>query len=392
MKASVRCNALTLSKLREQEKHGKRDDWSSQRRMVRKSAPIVGGGLDLVELLQEHTKGTTQNKAAKNVALHFIVKFPQEVLDEDAAPTPFQNKTKRERQQVMARQAVKFIQDTHGGQAVFAYRVDTDEAGEWVVDVFACPKYEKATKKETKTWTSLTKFGKALALEHQDEIRRRSPDHKGPGPITSPRAIGMSMQSEFAAFFHRVNGQPLTPKTEKNSPAPDRLGVEEWKLKMLQTDQAEAQELAAAAADDAKAAQAEASKVRATVKAEKGAFRKQAREWVNREKTAIQSVRAQANEDRKKAAAELLTARTALDRLKDTYAAVRASLPRIRQILTWDLATEDETRRAKVGRRQAVKISPILRNAIRDAQAVEGTSGAAEKTSPDADMPDGLSI
>lgn len=120
----------------------------------------------------------------------------------------------------MARQASRFIQETHGGQAVFAVRVDTDEAGEWVVDVFACPKYEKATKKGATVWTSLTKFGKDLARKHQDEIRRRSPQHEGPEAITSPRAIGMSLQSEFADYFERVNGVRPTAKVEKDRPRP----------------------------------------------------------------------------------------------------------------------------------------------------------------------------
>lgn len=35
MKASVRCNALTMAQLRAQEKHGKRQDMSSQNRRIR---------------------------------------------------------------------------------------------------------------------------------------------------------------------------------------------------------------------------------------------------------------------------------------------------------------------------------------------------------------------
>jgi hypothetical protein len=112
--------------------------------------------------------------------------------------------------------------------------------------------------------------------------------------------------------------------------------------------------------------------VRAQTKAEKEAFRKQAREWVEREKVAIASKHQEAAADRAAAAVDMMTARTVLDRLKETYLAVRQSLPRIRQILTWDLATEAETRQAKADRKQVVKISPILRNAIRDAEGQAG--------------------
>ena len=371
MKISVRCNALTLEKLRAQEDHGKRLDRSSQRRRIRDSAPIVGGGLDLVDRLTAHTDGTKQNKAARNVALHFIVKYPPEILG-DGAPAPFQGLSKRDRQKEMARQASRFIQETHGGQAVFAVRVDTDEAGEVVVDVFACPKYVKTTKKAETTWTSLTKFGKDLARKHQDEVRRRSPEHEGPDAITSPRAIGMSLQSEFADYFERVNGVRPTAKVEKDRPAPDRLEVEVWRLQQIQADAIEADAEARKAAEQRDQAEAEAAAIVAQTKAERAAFKKQAREWVNREKTALASKHEAADADRAAAAADLMTARTVLDRLKDTYAAVRASLPRIRQILTWDLATEDETRRAKADRKQVVKISPILRNAIRDAEGQAG--------------------
>ena len=340
MKAAVRCNALTVAALRAQEKHGKRQDASSRSRRVRDTAPIVGGGLDLSDLLDAHTAGTKRNAAASKVALHFIVRFPPEILT-DAAPTPYQGKSKEDRLRLMAKQAARFINDAHGGRAVFAVRVDRDEAGETIVDVFACPKYTKATKKAETEWTSLTKFGKELAVKHQDEVRRRSKNYEGTKPITSPRAIGMSLQSEFAAFFERVNGQPLTPKAEKDRPERDRVEVEAWRLQMMRADQAEAEAAAAVAVQGRDQAQAEAVAIVDRAEAERAAFKKQAREWVSREKTALASKHEAADADRAAAAAELMTARTVLDRLKETYQAVRQS-SRIRQILTWDLATADE--------------------------------------------------
>lgn len=396
MKGAVRCDALTLAQLKGQEAHGKRLDRSSRRRRVRDSAPIVGGGLDLLSRLEAHTAGTKRNAAARNVALHFIIKFPGEVLT-DEAPTPFQGLSKRQRQQVMARQAARFIQETHGGQAVFALRVDTDEAGEVVVDVFACPKYTKTTKKAEAEWTSLTKFGKELAKKHQEEIRRRSPDNEAVGDITSPRAIGMALQSEFAAFFQRENGVALT-RTLKEKPGPDRLGVEEFKAARDAWDEAEAAAVARKEEADAAAVrvrqkaaahlattlalaeelnqgtiyQDEAGKVLAANPAAlrpglpdlAPAVRASAAAGEARRR-AVEVERA-AKADREAAAAELREARGVLAALRAAYDAVRESLPRIRGTLTAAFSTEDERARARVKRREVVGLSPVLRRVIRD--------------------------
>ena len=392
MKAAVRCNALTIAALRAQEKHGKRQDASSKSRRIRDTPPIVGGGLDLSDLLDAHREGTKQNAGAGKVALHFIVRFPPEILT-DAAPTPYQGKSREERLRLMARQAAKFINEAHGGRAVFAVRVDTDEAGETIADVFACPKYMKTTKKAETEWTSLTKFGKELAVKHQDEIRRRSKHYEGTKPITSPRAIGMALQSEFADFFARVNGQPLTPKVEKDRPERDRIEVEAWRLHMMNADRAEAENAVRVAEQEREHVKADAERISQNTEAEKVAFRKQAKAWVEREKTSLASKHQEADADRAAAAADMMTARTVLDRLKETYAAVRASLPRIRQILTWDLATEAEKRRAKQDRKEVVSISPILRNAINAAKNRTGQeSVSVEQSGPEADRSDGLSM
>src|SRR5690606_22517822 len=124
------------------------------------------------------------------------------------------------------------------------------EAGETVVDVFAAPRYAKQSKKGSDDWVSLTKFGKDLAVKHQAEVARRSPDQvktaKGK-PITSPRAVGMSLQSEFAAFFERENGVALSARTLKERPGPDRLGIDEWKAakSAMEAEEAAARQRAA---------------------------------------------------------------------------------------------------------------------------------------------------
>lgn len=268
MKAAVRCDALDMAGLKRMEDHGKRLDGSSQRRRIREADPLVVGGLDLRDLYDAHMDGAKQNKGAKKPVLHFIVRYPPEVLADDG-PASFAILTRAERESRMLAQAVAFINETHGGRAVFAARVDRDEAGESIVDVFAAPLYEKdnVKRRATETWASATKFGKEIAERHQVEIRRRLPEAKDNGkPITTPRAVGMALQSEFASFFLRENGAALHAKKEKERPTPDRLGVEEWKAARAAWDQAEAE--AEAERDEARADADKATKERDQARAD----------------------------------------------------------------------------------------------------------------------------
>ncbi|MDQ7264069.1 hypothetical protein NM680_19955 [Paracoccus sp. PS-1] len=232
MKAAVRCNSLALggsgaNTLVAQERHGKRLDLTSQKRRVRDAKPLLYRSLDLRAEYDRHMQGVKQNVGCKRPVLHFIIKFPVELL-EDGAPGPYGRQPDRDaRKKLMGRQAVDFINRTHGGSAVFAARVDRDEAGETVVDVFAAPRYTKTTKRGEALWSSPTKFGKELALRHQDEIRRRHP--KAAGRLTGPRHVGIALQAEFAAYFEQVNGTALAPRTLKNEPRRDRLETEAFK-------------------------------------------------------------------------------------------------------------------------------------------------------------------
>lgn len=243
MKGAVRCESLDLAGLVRAENHGKRLDRSSARRKVRDTPPLVVGGpsgLDLTDRFKAHLGAAKQNAAAKKPVLHFIVRFPPEVLADDTAPGPFAALDRSARERLMVRQAVDFINTTHGGSAVFAARLDRDEEGESIVDVFAAPLYVKETRKGDTLWTSPTKFGKALALRHQDEIRGRSPEAEGAKAITSPRAVGIALQAEFLDFFEARNGIRLE-RTAKERAGPDRLGVEEYKHARQAWDQAEAE-------------------------------------------------------------------------------------------------------------------------------------------------------
>lgn len=230
-KAAVRCKALDMSDLAAAESHGKREDRSSQLRHVRDADPLTFGTLDLRPQFDAHMNGVKQNAAAKRPVLHFLIRFPPELLDEGFAVGKFTG-SKLNRQQQMLDQAVVFVNKSHGGDAVFAARLDRNEAGESIVDVFASPRYEKRTKRTAAdrpgdTWASATKFGRELAEKHQSEIRHRHPEAKG--LLTGPRAVGIALQSEFAVFFREINGVPLTAKKQKKTAEPDRLEIEAYK-------------------------------------------------------------------------------------------------------------------------------------------------------------------
>ncbi len=214
------------------EKHGKREDRISQLRHVRDADPLVYRSLDLRPAYDAHMSGVKQNSGAKKPVLHFVIRFPPELLESEGIRR-FDFKSKAHRQRMMMAQAVQFINRTHGGDAVFAARVDRNEAGESIVDVFASPKYEKRTKRtkadEVGTvWASSTKFGRELAEKHQDEIRHRHPKAKDEA-LTGPRMVGIALQSEFAEYFKATNGIPLTAKVQKRTAAPDRIEIEAYK-------------------------------------------------------------------------------------------------------------------------------------------------------------------
>lgn len=227
-KASVRCSALDMAGLAAMEAHGKRLDASSQRRKIRDDSPLVFGSLDLRPAYNAHMKGVKLNAGAKKPVLHFIVRFPPELLSGDKIG--HFDGDKEARQKMMLIQAVQFVNETHGGHAVFAARVDRDEMGETIVDVFAVPRYEKRTKRTPddefgEIWGSATKYGKELAVRHAEEMHRRHPKAKS-SKLTGPRMVGIALQSEFANWFKEINGVGLAPKQEKGTSAPDRLEKE----------------------------------------------------------------------------------------------------------------------------------------------------------------------
>lgn len=223
MKMGVRVNSLTLGGAGEKtlaamEKHGKRLDQSSQKRKVRDADPLVYGSLDLRDAFDRHVDGAKMNKSLKRPVLHALVQFPK-----DLALTA-------KNEQAMLDVAVKFINSSHGGEAVFAARLDRDEAGRHTVDVFFSPKYEKITKtgKSQGIWISTSKHGKELAIKHQDHIRKRHPTAKLSKPLTGPRHVGMALQEELYEFMSG-SSLKLEPRQFKAAVAPDRKTPEQLK-------------------------------------------------------------------------------------------------------------------------------------------------------------------
>ncbi len=174
---SFRANSLTASDLSAMENHELRNDLAGEKRSVRKGPdgepvpPLLydpyGTGLikgGLVKAHAEHIDGARVNKGASKIARHAFLQFP---TDLDITP---------ETEKMMLDQAVEFVNQTHGGRAVFRGRLDRDEKGRHGVDVFFAPRYAKTTKHGKTDWISLTKFGKERAVEifGQKPLRKKN--------------------------------------------------------------------------------------------------------------------------------------------------------------------------------------------------------------------------
>ncbi|MGD1885037.1 MAG: hypothetical protein ACFB11_22510 [Paracoccaceae bacterium] len=177
------------------------------------------------------------NKGAKKSCLHAIVQFPTDMEIND--------QTERE----MLAQAVAFVNKLHGGNAVFHARLDRDETGRHTVDVFYAPRYEKVTKRGSTTWTSLTKFGKALAVDAFG-YKPKEVQNKGTGqreivlgsdgepvmiPCDSQSNQGKALQQAW--FKHLRDEMELDWVVRGNAKVgsdPDRLEVEAYKLRQDQ--------------------------------------------------------------------------------------------------------------------------------------------------------------
>lgn len=160
---AVRQKAIGFPDLANMERHGKREDASGQQRRMRNVDPLVYGSLELAEARREHMEGVTQS--GRSACIHALVQFPTGLLDgSDEA-----------QQRAMLYHAVAFLNHYHGGDAVFAARLDRDEKGRHTVDAFLLPRYDFHYKDGRRVKkASVSKFSKAHAKQRFGRDDRRS--------------------------------------------------------------------------------------------------------------------------------------------------------------------------------------------------------------------------
>ncbi len=224
---AVRQSALKASDLARAEKHGKREDESSQIRKVRSEEPLVYGSLDLAAARAEHMEGVRQS--GRTACIHALVQFPTDLID---GKDP-------EKQRQMLDHTVRFLNDFHGGDAVFSARLDRDEKGRHTVDAFLMPKYDyhyrdgRVLKK-----ASVSKFSKehARARYHKTDKETGEPvldDKTGkPIPRDDTRAQGSALQDAFFEYLRDEMGlDGVMPPERKKFTAKDRVEPEEYGLR-----------------------------------------------------------------------------------------------------------------------------------------------------------------
>ncbi|WP_162497492.1 hypothetical protein [Roseovarius dicentrarchi] len=236
---SVRVNSLDQESTSAMESHELRLDYSGQLRSIEPQNEALfyrpyGNDLSISESYKKHVEGARRNTSASKLLRHAFVQFPTSI-----EITP-------QTQEMMLREAVAFINKTHGGRAVFHARIDRDERGKHGVDVFFAPRYEKRTAKDVTDWISLTKFGKEGARErlgqkqeekYNKKTKEWEPQFKTDG---SPKMVwqdsahfqGQVLQDEWFEHLRDVVGLDWVLRGEKKvGRDPDRLEPEEYKLK-----------------------------------------------------------------------------------------------------------------------------------------------------------------
>lgn len=216
MSTAVRINRLTVSgggnrSLANAERHGKRLDAISNQRRVRDDGPLCWNTLDLSRAYAKHAHGAKISQRCKAPVLHCLFQWPTNIS------------LTLENQKLFLKHSIHFANSVFGGNAVFAGRLDRDEAGEHTADVFVTPIYKKSTKAGLTEWVSTSKHLKLLCEKHRLEIERRQN-----GNFTNGlRQQGIALQSEWRSYLEGL-GVKLEPKREKKSFASDRLEPEQY--------------------------------------------------------------------------------------------------------------------------------------------------------------------
>ncbi|QDY69310.1 hypothetical protein [Qingshengfaniella alkalisoli] len=226
MVGAVRQQALKFSDLARAEKHGKREDESSQRRRVRDDGPLIYGSIDLAAARARHMDGVKQS--GRTACIHALVQFPTGLIDG----------TDPDQQLKMLHHTVRFLNKFHGGDAVFAARLDRDEKGRHTVDAFLLPKYDYRYKDgRIVKKASVSKFSKehARAMYHKTDKKTGKPilDPRTGKPIPrdDTRAQGSALQSAFFEYLRDEMGlDRVMPPQRKKFTVMDRLEPEEYGL------------------------------------------------------------------------------------------------------------------------------------------------------------------
>jgi hypothetical protein len=157
--------------------------------------------------------------------------------------------------QLMLDHAVKFANRYHGGDAVFAARLDRDEQGQHTVDVFLMPRHD-FTYKDGR-------------IQKRASVSKHSKEHaKARFGKDDPRSQGKALQAAWHEYLRDEVGlgEWVKPPTPKQSRTKDRLEPEELALKRKRHDaEAEAVMMMAQAREEARK---EADEIRAKAKAQ----------------------------------------------------------------------------------------------------------------------------
>lgn len=203
---AIRQQALNKADFRAAERHGKRLDVMGQARRVRDVPPLVYGSLDLEAARAAHMDGVQQQ--GKTEALHMLVQWPTDI--------PMNER----KGQMMLDHAVAFANRYHGGDAVFAARLDRDEQGQHTVDVFVMPRHD-FTYKDGRT-------------QKRASVSKHSKEHaKARFGKDDPRSQGRALQAAWHEYLRDEVGlgEWVKPPTPKQSRTKDRLEPEELALK-----------------------------------------------------------------------------------------------------------------------------------------------------------------
>lgn len=330
---AVRIEPLKMNDLARAEKHGKRLDDSSQSRAIYPDKPPrTTTGLDLKNLYLAHVDGIYMPKN-NTKALHVIVQFPTDLVDGEDA-------------NYMLKHARGFAEKVFGSRAVFADRVDRDERGRHIVDLFVTPIYTKKTKHSEKDAVGLSVHTKALANKHYPPAKRPKKKDGKPRDI-NVYDIGRALQDELIEYFQNDMGLTEAIRgSRKLAPGPDWKSAEELRLEELGSMKGDAERrrqaaeqlrveaaLAEAAAIELKR-QAEAEQLRqASVAAElklAAQAAEQARDQAVSQQQVADETRAEALKDRQEAERLRLEME---DRMRRSTESVRVAQEQARQLL-----------------------------------------------------------